>query len=68
MKVIRFKSRSHEEDTLRKLKKMKQFINDLEECFEDEDDVEYRSPRYRDEDYEDEHRSRYDYRRGGRMY
>ncbi|MBP5446440.1 MAG: hypothetical protein J6Y28_09740 [Acholeplasmatales bacterium] len=53
--VVRFRSESEGKDTLKKLKKMKMFIKDMIECFEDkmeaeEDDEDYRY----DEDYDDD--------------
>ena len=51
--VVRFRSESDAKDTLKKLKKMKMFVKDMIECFEDkmeeEDDEDYR---YDDEEYE----------------
>lgn len=72
MMIVRFRKEEHK-DTLKKVKKMKKFLEDIEEIFEDcvedeEDDVDYRSPRYRHEYDEDDMMSsgRYAYRRGGR--
>ena len=46
MKIIRFRSNSEHEDILKKVKKMKKFASDLEECLEDmmeeDDDFDYR--------------------------
>jgi len=55
MKIIRFRSNSEHEDILKKVKKMKKFASDLEECLEDmieeDDDFDYREE-YDDDDYE----------------
>lgn len=64
--VVRFRSESDAKDTLKKLKKMKMFVKDMIECFEDkieeDDDEDYR---YDDEeDYEHMNERRGSYRRG----
>ena len=68
MMVIRFKSKEDHKDVMKKVKKMKEFIEDLEDCLEDviEEDADFRGGRYRDE-YDDEmrHEGRYAYHRGG---
>jgi len=66
MMVIRFRSESEAKDTLKKLKKMKSFVKEMIECFEDkieeDDDEDYR---YDDEeDYEHMNEHRGSYRRG----
>ena len=67
MIVIRFRNKEEHEDILKKIKKMKKFTTELEECLEDvmEDDIEYRSGSYR-KHYDDDPRmeGRYGYRRG----
>ncbi len=70
--VIRFKSEEDHEYLLKKVKKMKKFAEELEDCLEEameEGEAEFRGGRYRDDDgYEDDPRmrgSRYSYRRGG---
>lgn len=52
--VVKFRSKSESEEVLHKLKKMKRFIHELTECFEEkmDEDEDYR---YDDEDYEEEH-------------
>lgn len=71
MMILRFKSEEDHEDLLKKVKKMRKFTEDLEECLEDmidEDEVDYRGGRYREHDREDDRlEGRYNYRRGGRM-
>lgn len=68
MMVIKFRSSEEHEDLLKKVKKMKKFTEDLEECLEEamEDDFEYRGGSYRKEYDEDDRRmeGRYGYRRG----
>ena len=68
MVMIRFRSKSEEKDTLRKLKKMHKFVKELITCFEDneeiDDDEDYRrydddeDYRYNDEDNVEHMRSR----------
>lgn len=71
MMLIRFKSEEDHEYLLKKVKKMKKFAEELEECLEevmDEGEAEFRGGSYRDDDYENEPRmrgGRYGYRRGG---
>lgn len=75
MMLIRFKSKKDHEYLLKKVRKMKEFTEELEECLEEameEGEAEFRGGRYRDEEddyeYENEARmrgGRYAYRRGG---
>lgn len=72
MVLVRFKSEEDHEYLLKKVKKMKKFAEELEDCLEEaieEGEADFRGGRYRDEDdYEDEPRmkgGRYGYRRGG---
>jgi hypothetical protein len=72
MMVIKFRSSEDHKDLLHKVKKMKQFTEELEDCLEDalEDDFDYRGGMYRREYDEDDMRhyermnGRYGYRRG----
>ena len=69
MVIIRFRSSEDREDLLKKIKKMKKFTQELEDCLEEamDDESSYRG-NYRkddDEDYEMKD-SRYGYHRGGR--
>ena len=68
--VIKFRSSDDHKDLLHKVKKMKEFTEELEDCLEDamEDDFDYRGGSYRKEYDEDDMRmeGRYGYRRGGR--
>lgn len=69
MMVIKFKSKEEHKDILKKVKKMKMFAEELEDCLEevmDEEELDYRGGRYRDDD-EYDRGGRYNYRRGGRM-
>lgn len=68
MMIVRFRSKSEHEDILKKIKKMKKFTEDLEECLEESIDNEEYDSRRHNEDYDDdeiEYRGRYGYRRGG---
>ena len=67
MVILRLRNKEEHKDLLKKVKKMKQYAEMIEDCLEDamDDDEEYR---YRDEDEDEEHYrggSRYSYRRGG---
>lgn len=75
MLIVRFRSKEEHKDLLKKVKKMKEYAEMIEDCLEDsvEDDEEdddayrYRGNYRREDDYEmDERRggSRYGYRRG----
>ena len=65
MMVVRFRSESDAKDTLKKLKKMKMFVKEMIECFEDkieeDDDEDYR---YDDEYEHMNERGGSSYRRG----
>jgi hypothetical protein len=70
MIVVRFKSNEDHYDLIKKVKKMKKFTEELEECLEDameNDDYDFRGSSYRHE-YEEEEEpkmeGRYGYRRG----
>lgn len=71
MIVVRFRSNDEHEDLMKKVKKMKKFTEELEECLEEamyeEDEPEYRGGSYRKEDWDDYEmkNGRYGYRRGG---
>lgn len=56
MVVVKFRSESDAKDTLKKLKKMQKFTDELVECFEDN----MQEEKYRDEDddFDDEERYR----------
>ena len=63
MKIIKFRSSADHKAMLHKIKKMKRFVEDLEECFEDmtesDDEEEYRHEYEEDEEM---------YARGGGRY
>lgn len=61
MKIIRFRNSSEHKEMLEKIKRMKEFTEDLEECLEDAiDDAEYRDDYHKG--YDDMKEGRYDYR------
>lgn len=69
--VIKFKSSGEHEDLLKKVKKMKKFTEELEECLEEameEEDYGFRGGMGYRKDYDEEEMnmrgSRYGYRRG----
>lgn len=71
MVIVRFRNRNEHSDLLKKVKKMKEFTQDLEECLEEATEEEYgfRDGNYRkdwEEDDEMMKNSRYGYRRGMR--
>jgi hypothetical protein len=60
MKIVRFRNSGEHKEMLEKIRKMKEFTEDLEECLEDAmDDVEYRDDYHRN--YDDMKEGRYDY-------
>ena len=71
MMIVKFRSREDHEDLLKKVKKMKKFTEDIEECLEDymeEEDYGYRGSYRKEMEEEPEYRgSRYRYRKSG-MY
>lgn len=72
MMILRFKSEEDHEELLKKVKKMRKFTEELEDCLEDmidHEEVDYRGGRYREHDYDDtemRREGRYNYRRGSR--
>lgn len=65
--IIRFRNKEDHEDIMMKVKKMRKFATELEECLADavEDSMEYRGGSYRKEYDDDRHmEGRYGYRRG----
>lgn len=67
MMILRFRSKEDHEDILKKVKRMKKFTEELEECLEDamDEDVDYRMSR-RNKEWDEEEgmhpRGRYAYR------
>lgn len=70
MMIVRFRNKEDHEDIMMKVKKMRKFATELEECLQDvmEEEPEYRGGSYRKDYDEDDRRmeSRYGYRRGMR--
>lgn len=72
MMIVRFRSSEDHEDLLRKVKKMKKFTEEIEDCLESadyDDEPEYRGGNYRKHDHEEddyEMKGRYSYRGGMR--
>ena len=68
MVIVKFRNKEEHKDLLKKVKKMKEYAEMIEDCLVEsieDDDEDYR---YRDDDeYEETRRggSRYSYRRGG---
>ena len=75
MMIVRFRSKGDHEELLKKIKRMKKFTEELEDCLEEayDEDYDYRETMrgsFRHSEYEDDEEpkgSRYSYRRG-RMY
>ena len=74
--MIKFRSADEHSDLLKKVKHMKKYISELEECLEeavDNEDFEFRDRRYPEYEPDDEEmyarrgRGRYHYRGRGRM-
>ena len=74
--MIKFKNASEHTDLLKKVKHMKKYMSELEECLEEaveNEDIEFRDRRYPDYESDDEEMyarrggSRYDYRGRSRM-
>ena len=68
MVIVRFRNKEEHKDLLKKVKKMKEYAEMVEDCLVEsieDDDEDYRY--HDDEDYEEMHRGggRYSYRRGG---
>lgn len=67
MVVVRFRNSSEHRDLLKKIKKMREFTEDIEECLENamEDEVEYRNYRkdWEEDEEESSHGGRYAYSR-----
>ena len=74
--MIKFRSADEHSDLLKKVKHMKKYISELEECLEEaveNEDLDYRDRRYPEYEPDDEEMyarrggGRYDYRGRGRM-
>ena len=75
MMIVRFRSKGEHEDIMKKVRKMRKFAEELEECLDDvmeDDEMEFRGGSYRggsyrdDEDRMEMQGGRYSYRRGRR--
>lgn len=70
MRIIKFRNSEEHEDLLKKVKRMKKFTEELEDCLEEameDDGYNYRGGSYRkdyDEDEMEMRGGRYSYRRG----
>lgn len=68
MTIVRFRNNREHEELLKKVKKMKKFTEELEECLEEaieEDDFDYRDNEEYDGGMYSRGGGRYAYRRGG---
>ena len=67
MVIVRFRNKEEHKDLLKKVKKMKEYAEMIEDCLEESIEDDYEDYRYRDDDeYEESRRGgRYSYRRGG---
>ena len=68
MVIVRFRNKEEHKDILKKVKKMKEYAEMIEDCIEESIEDEDENYRYNDDDeYEESRRggSRYNYRRGG---
>lgn len=70
MVIVRFRDKEEHTDVMKKVKKMKKFIEEIEDMFEecyDDEDADYRDEYEDDMRHEREMRvnGRYGYRRGG---
>lgn len=74
MMIVKFRSNEEHEETMNKVKKIKQFADELEDCLSQAmEDTEYRTSYHRDRDrdriydddymYDERRRGRYDYPR-----
>lgn len=68
MVILKFRTKEEHEDLLMKVKRMKRFTQELEDCLEEafDEETEYRGAFYRKEDDEEMHSrgGRYGYRKG----
>jgi hypothetical protein len=65
MVIVKFRTSSEHEDLLKKVKKMKKFTEEIEECLEDamDDEMDYRGSYRKEWDDEESMKGRYGYRR-----
>ena len=68
MVIIRFRNKEEHKDLIKKVKKMKEYADMIEDCITESIEDEDEDYRYNDDDEYEEYRrggSRYNYRRGG---
>lgn len=68
MVIVRFRNKEEHKDLIKKVKKMKEYADMIEDCITESIEDEDEDYRYHDDDeYEESRRggSRYNYRRGG---
>ena len=67
MVIVRFRNKEEHKDLIKKVKKMKEYAEMIEDCIAESIDDEDEDYRYNyDDEYEDSRRGgRYNYRRGG---
>ena len=68
MVIVRFRNKEEHKDLIKKVKKMKEYAEMIEDCITESTEDEDEDYRYHDDDEYEEYRrggSRYNYRRGG---
>ena len=68
MVIVRFRNKEEHKDLIKKVKKMKEYAEMIEDCITESIEDEDEDYRYHDDDEYEEYRrggSRYNYRRGG---
>ena len=68
MVIVRFRNKEEHKDILKKVKKIKEYAEMIEDCITESIEDEDEDYRYNDDDEYEEYRrggSRYNYRRGG---
>ena len=68
MVIVRFRNKEEHKDLIKKVKKMKEYADMIEDCITESVEDEDEDYRYHDDDEYEEYRrggSRYNYRRGG---
>lgn len=68
MVIVRFRNKEEHKDLIKKVKKMKEYAEMIEDCIAESIEDEDEDYRYNDDDEYEEYRrggSRYNYRRGG---
>lgn len=68
MVIVRFRNKEEHKDLIKKVKKMKEYADMIEDCITESIEDEDEDYRYHDDDEYEEYRrggSRYNYRRGG---